>query len=439
MQMTGLAEQWNAQIADSKRLLPGEPGWLDALRKTGAEAFRRNGLPHRKVEDWKYTSLKLLEARSARLAEAGDVHATDIQLEWPEPVLKAESCLLHMLNGRLHGTPDIPGNISVAALGQALAADTHPWLCEMLESLEVDPPSRAFSALNTSTLGEGLVVHVPANTDGGTLVLQWAFDDASPARLFNTRVAIRLEAGARLNLVEQFESASGHNHALNLVTQVRVGRGAQLNVVRVQQAHEDSALITRTECDVAAEGRFECSSFDLGGGLVRHDCHPRLLGDGATAQINGAFVMDGTQHVDHHVFADHVSGNTHSGQFFRGVLSGRSRGVFNGKARICEGADGSTVRQSNANLLLSDHAEIDTKPELEIYADEVEASHGATVGQLDEDAVFYLRSRGLDEEQARGLLMGAFCKAVLDETTWCPAPINEAIARFIEDKLSAQV
>lgn len=433
--MSALAEQWNSQLVALNSADESMPSWVGVLRRAGGEAFARHGLPHRKVEDWKYTSLKLLEARSARLAERGEAGSAHESFAWPEALPVDGAPVVRLLNGRPTGIPDSIASITVSSLSEALTNGKQPWLREMLESLEINRPSLAFSALNTSTLGDGLLVHVPANTDGGTLALQWAFDDQAPARLFNTRVTIRLEAGARLNIVEQFESPAAHNHALNLLTQVRVGRGAQLNTIRVQNEHDECALVTRTECDVAAEGYFETSSFDLGAGLARHDCQPRLIGEGAKAQVNGVFALGGSQHVDHHVYADHVSADTHSGQFFRGVLDGRSRGVFNGKARICEGADGSTVRQSNANLLLSDHAEIDTKPELEIYADEVEASHGATVGQLDEDAVFYLRSRGLDEELARGLLMGAFCKAVLDQATNCPASLGEAIAERIDRAL----
>ncbi|MDH3941208.1 MAG: SufD family Fe-S cluster assembly protein, partial [Xanthomonadales bacterium] len=149
-------------------------------------------------------------------------------------------------------------------------------------------------------------------------------------------------------------------------------------------------------------------------GLVRHEFSSRLAGPGASAGFDGAFVLDRKRHVDNHISVDHASAGCSSSQFFRGVLGGKSRGVFNGKALIRPGADGSSVRQSNANLLLSGLAEVDTKPELEIYADEVEASHGATVGQLDEEAVFYLRSRGLSDPMARRLLTAAFCHAVTD-------------------------
>lgn len=433
--MSSLAEKWNVEISDALSGKSGEPEWIEQLRRKGAEALSESGLPHRKVEDWKYSSLKLLEARSHRLVPDGmDSPVSDI--EWPAPVSKDQTATLRFLNGQLHaGLPSRP-EIEIVSFEEAVnGSENDSWLREMLESLPIEGAALAFSALNTSVLGQGVVIRVPENTDGGTLLLQWAFDNAAPAMLFNTRIVVVLEEGALLSLVDQFDGRNDLSHALNLVTQVRVGRGASLNHVRVQNESAETALITRTQCDVHAKGKYQTSSFDWGAGWVRHDTLVRLLDDEANCSVNGAFVLSGEQHLDHHVFVDHVAGGSHSSQFFRGVLDGSSQGVFNGKARICKGADGSSIRQSNANLLLSAMAEIDTKPELEIYADEVEASHGATVGQLDEDAVFYLRSRGLSEEAARTLLMSAFCKAVIDQCHDLPDALAEEIAARIDGVL----
>jgi Fe-S cluster assembly protein SufD len=435
-----LAEKWTAEIAEPFPEQKDMPGWLADLRQAGAAAFAKYGLPHRKVEDWKYTSLKLLEARSHRLMKDGGTTSLAKGLQWPNPLVEDEYTALRLLNGRLETDFTAPGGVEILSLDDALAADEHQHrLKEMLESLPISGPARAFSALNTSMLGEGIVIRVPAGIDGGNVLLQWSFDDQPPAMMFNSRVVIFLEEGASLTLVEQFESEHAGAHALNLVSQATIGKGATLRHIRVQQEPDDVALITRSECDVHQAGEYQSSSFDFGGGLVRHDSPVRLHGAGAKGDVNGAFMLAGSRHLDHHVFVDHVGGESHSSQFFRGVLGDRSRGVFNGKARICQGADGSTIRQSNANLLLSPLAEINTKPELEIYADEVEASHGATVGQLDEDTVFYMRSRGLDETQARALLTSAFCKAVLDQTTDLPASLVKEIANRMDSAMSELV
>ena len=438
--MTSLADQWTNQLAGRLEDGSGEPAWLGDVRRSGAAAFKRYGLPHRKVEDWKYTSLKLLEARSHALFEDARAERPSSEVQWPELLVSEDCAVVRMLNGSPQPGLDADGPIDIVPLAQALAGgDRSPWLREVLQSLAIDRPARAFSALNTSMLGEGLVIDVPADSDGGTLMLQWSFDDRPPAMLFNARVVIRLAKGASLTLVEQFESPAAHSHGLNLVSQIQVGEGARLNHLRLQQEADEAALILRSECQVLKDGHYASHAFDWGGGLVRHDTRPSLLQPGAEADVNGAFVLDGSRHLDHHVFVDHAAGPSRSSQFFRGVLGGHSRGVFNGKARIQQGADGSTVRQSNANLLLSTMAEIDTKPELEIYADEVEASHGATVGQLDEEAVFYMRTRGLSDEQARAMLTSAFCKAVLERITDLPVSLVKEIADRMEKALGKLV
>ena len=431
--MSELAHMWRSQLSERDQVDGAGPAWLKALRASGAETFAAHGLPHRKVEDWKYTSLKLLEARSQKLAEADGL---PLEMSWPEP-LAGDACpVVRLANGRAGSLPSGTNDVEIDVLADVLRDDpAAAWARNMVESLEIGGAARAFAALNTSMLGPGLAVRVPAGCDAGTLMLQWAFGADAPAQLFNSRVLIRLEAGASMTLLEQFQTAAEHKHALNLVMQVHLEEGAVLRHLRLQQEPETAALIERTECDVGRDSHYSLTTLDLGGGLVRHDTLVELAEPGAQADVNGVFVIGGTGHVDHHVLVDHATGPSRSGQFFRGVLGGRSRGVFNGKAKIRPGADGSSVRQSNANLLLSPLAEIDTKPELEIYADEVEASHGATVGQLDEDAVFYLRARGIDEEQARGMLTGAFCKAVLERSEDIPESIQSGIGGRVENAL----
>jgi Fe-S cluster assembly protein SufD len=196
--------------------------------------------------------------------------------------------------------------------------------------------------------------------------------------------------------------------------QAALAERAVLTHVRLQQCAAHSLLFTRTEVDQGARSEYRHTGLDLAGGLSRHDLHARLLGPGAHSEINGAYLPSGRSHVDTQLAIDHRAPNCSSSQFYRGVLKDRGRAVFRGRVHVWSGADGTEARQSNANLLLSPHAEVDTKPELEIEADEVIASHGATVGQLDESAVFYMRSRGLNEVMARQLLTGAFCQAVID-------------------------
>ena len=410
--MNEFSQQLAADLPQDGR--PG-PEWVRALRDGAAKQFQTHGLPTRKDEAWKYTGLGVLELGGTRLATEAETTADS----FPAPVIEAEHPV-GMLDGRmLELTGKLPTGVTLLPLEEALSAGI-TGLQDLLESL---PPSKqkqlssdGFSALNTATLENGVVIHVAANVDGGQFLLNWSTTDAGAdddARLFNSRVCMMLEAGAKLELIEQFESQN--SNTTNLVLQADLGKGATLQHIRLQQESHDAGLITRTEVAQQADSEYRYFGFDLGGGLVRHDLHCRLLGSAAKASLNGAYLLDGRRHVDNHAKVDHMAPGGFSEQYFRGVAGDNGKAVFNTAVYVHPGADGTEAKQSNANILLSKRAEIDTKPELEIYADEVVASHGATVGQLDEQAVFYLRSRGLSEEKARQILTTAFCQSVSDK------------------------
>jgi Fe-S cluster assembly protein SufD len=404
------------------------PGWAASLRKVAAGQFGEHGLPTKRDEAWKYTSLRVLEHRGLQLS-AGAIPEADVNA-FPAPLPGAD-CQARMLDGHLLGLDgELPEGVTVLPLSEALARDTEG-LRPVLESLDEQQfgSAHGFSALNTALLDAGLVVHVAANTDGGRLSLNWAAGPQSGTLLSNSRVCLLLDKGARLELVEQFESPNAASS--NIVLQAQLGEGASLQHVRFQQEQEKAALITRTVVTQHSGSEYAHFGFDLGGGLVRHDLHATLTGEGAKATLAGAYLLDGERHVDNHARVDHAAPGCTSEQFFRGVAGGSSRAVFNTAVRVHEGADGTEARQSNANILLSPLAEVDTKPELEIYADEVVASHGATVGQLDEQAVFYLRSRGLSDHAARQMLTTAFCRSVSDRLD------DPALAEVISERMMA--
>jgi Fe-S cluster assembly protein SufD len=426
--MNEFSQQLAADLSqDSKP----RPEWVRALRDGAADQFRTHGLPTRKDEAWKYTGLGVLEQRGLRLSKETDT----FESSFAEPVIEAEH---HgrMLNGRLlELNGEAPVGVTLLSLDDALGKSI-TGLQELLESL---PPSKqkqlssdGFSALNTATLENGVVIHVAADVEGGQFLLNWSTSNSGAegdARLFNSRVCIILEAGARLELVEQFESQNANT--TNVVFQADLGEGASLQHIRLQQESHDAGLITRTEVKQQSDSDYSYYGFDLGGGLVRHDLHCSLLGSAAKAGLNGAYLLDGSRHVDNHARVDHMAPGGFSEQYFRGVAGDSGKAVFNTAVYVHPGADGTEAKQSNANILLSKRAEIDTKPELEIYADEVIASHGATVGQLDEQAVFYLRSRGLSEEKARQLLTTAFCRSVSDKLA--DRKLSEAISQRMMD------
>jgi len=374
-------------------------GHLEGLRAAGAAAFQANGLPDRRVESWRYTPLRGLEAG----VEGRDTVA-------PEFLLAGDT-----------------DGLEIQALPAALEAD-RPGLADLLASLGTGHPAQSFSALNNAALNQGLYVRVAAGVDAGRLEWLWR---AVAGAWVHSRVCLVLEPDSRLEVFERFGPEL--QTSLNVVTQVQLQEGARLVHARLQAGHVAPALVTRIEITQAARSAFEYTGLDLDGQLVRHDLRAQLQGSDAACMMNGAYLPRGTSHVDNHLDVEHRAPGCVSHQFFRGVLDDRARAVFNGRVHVHRGADGTEARQANANLLLSRYAEVDTKPELEIEADEVVASHGATVGQLDEEAVFYLRSRGLDEDQARQLLTAAFCRAVLDRMG--AGPSREALSAALSGAL----
>ena len=433
--MSELSSQLAADLPENTGV---RPQWLKDIRETGAEQFRTHGLPTRKDEAWKYTGLGALGLAEVQLATAANTPANG--RTQPSPL--ADSGLqLNLLDGQfLKQTGDVPAGITVLPMAEALGAGVNG-LQVLLESLSVRQAKGAsghgFSALNSATLDSGVVIHVAAGTDAGRLSLIWSTSHGEKPLLFNSRICVILDRGARLELLEQFESIDDNANTCNIVMQVDLGKESNLQHIRFQQETDTSVLITRTEVSQQAESEYAYFGFDLGGGLVRHELHASLLGEGAKSGINGAYLLDGNRHVDNHTRVDHFAGGGFSDQYFRGVASDSGRAVFNTAVCVHPGADETEARQSNANILLSARAEIDTKPELEIYADEVIASHGATVGQLDELAVFYMRSRGLSEQDARQLLTTAFCKSVSDKLA--DPVLSEVISQRMMDVMPQAV
>jgi Fe-S cluster assembly protein SufD len=407
--MTELNQQLLQQVRSRQS---GEDGWLAALRLHGADRFESLGLPHNRVEDWKYTSLRALQRSQPGLASVTGQTALPSALPLPGRQVR-------MLDGRLVESGDghagdTAMGVSVGELNPASARHADD-LKAVLESLPLESDGSGFSALNTAVLENVLVIRVEAGHDAGRVNLQWAASDTSAGHIGNARLCVLLAEGASMELVEHYPENAG-GAVFNTVIQCQLERNSNLAHYRLQEQHAASTLVTRSRVLQSEDSRYTYQGLDLGGLLVRHDIEVLLSGSGSRCELDGAYVLDGRRHVDNHLTIDHVAPDTTSGQFFRGVLADRGRAVFNGRVHILAGADGSEARQSNANMLLSPHAEVDTKPELEIHADEVVASHGATVGELDENALFYLRSRGLSEAGARRILTDAFCVAALERS-----------------------
>ena len=363
-------------------------------RHQALERFLARGLPSTREEDWKYTALDSLEQAEWHVPE----HAPEaVEAEdYPGAVLKFS-------NGRLAGgSPQALHAYSLAA-----HVDTAP----VLQTLGTFAGDAALTQINSALWQDGLWLHLPAGQKAAPLFVVHHASEADA--MLHVRNLIVLEAGAEAVLVEHYRGLPNLSYWHNGVTEIVLGEGARLSYITLT---EESASATHTGLTVvqqARDSRYQAVSVSLGGRLVRRDSRVNLNGNGAKCQLDGLFIADARRHVDQHLHVEHAAPHTTSRQTWRGIAAGRGRGIFDARVVVQPGAQQADALQSSRNLLLSPYAEIDVKPQLEIHADDVKCGHGATVGQLDEAQVFYLRSRGISADDARALLLRGFAAEAL--------------------------
>jgi len=404
--------------------------WLDAARQQNRAAFAAGGLPDTRVEAWKYTALRALgQRRFAAVDAEAQTHAVD-PAAWALPGINGVR--LVFVNGEfradLSRLDPLPAGLNVLPLSQALQGHAEPLRFSL--SRHYGDVGDAFAQINAAHARDGVVLRVDARAKIGVPV-QLVFVAAAAAAdvAWHVRNVIELGEAAELTLIEQHIGSGEPTQLATQLSDIELAEGSQLNHTVLQQAADRTSLIRRSAMRLHAHARATLHVLELGGALVRHDLRADLIGDHAQFHSRGVFMPRARQHIDTQLAIRHQARNTTSTSTWRGVASDRARGVFRGAMLVAPGADGSDANLSNKNLLLSPSAEIDTKPELEIYADEVKAAHGATVGQLDERALFYLRSRGISMAEARALLTAAFCRAMLDDLP------NEALREHLSTQL----
>jgi Fe-S cluster assembly protein SufD len=393
--------------------------WLDERRKRGMELFEQLGFPTIRSEDWKYTRVKAVENALLRTASAtcSGLDRDDVE---PYLVPSLDAYRLVFVNGRfepaLSTRPSaLPDGATIASLAQVLEGSAAH--AESHLGLYADPAANGFAALNTAFMADGGFVHVPRGValDKPVQLLFLATEQQGDPVLIQPRNLIVADELARVDVIETYAALGNGAYFTNAVTEAAVAANASVQHFRLQKEGQRAHHIATVEAKQARDSRFASHAVSFGALLARVDINARLTGEGAECVLNGLYRADGRQHVDFHTSIDHVVPHCSSREYYKGILDGRARGVFNGKVYVHPGAQRTDSAQKNDNLLLSRHAEIDTKPQLEIYADDVKCAHGATVGQLQAEAVFYLRSRGLDADAARNLLVFAFANEVLQQ------------------------
>jgi Fe-S cluster assembly protein SufD len=393
--------------------LPGDP----RQREAAADAFRRAGLPGatsgRREEAWKYTSLR--PVAEAAFHEALTPLAGDSALLASLPAIDVPRIVF--VDGRFR--PELSA-LPVALRFTSFADDAR-------FGRLARPDSEPLVALNTMLAEDGALLSVPEGMDAGMLLLASIGTDAAGATAFHPRHAITLERGARLTVIELAQGNGVYLH--NPVTEIRVAEDAVLTHVRVQDESLAAFHLSTVYAEIAERGTYDSFALNLGARVARTEVHAHLAGSKAITHLNGAQLLGGVQHADFTTVVRHDAPSCTSRQTVKNVLAGRSQGVFQGRIEVARVAQKTDGYQMNQALLLSPDAEIDTKPELEIFADDVKCSHGATVGELDADQLFYLRSRGIPDPEARSILVRAFLAEALD------AVGNEKVRAVLERKV----
>ncbi|HEX5951606.1 MAG TPA: Fe-S cluster assembly protein SufD [Rhodanobacteraceae bacterium] len=415
--------------------LPGSGlAWLDETRRDALQAFIDRGLPEARNELWKYTALRALQQR-AYAPRDEDAASRSV----PDDLLRLDGCegpRAVFVNGAfradLSRLGDLQDGITLQPLSEALRHQSEP--LRFLLAARADDDEDGLTLLNRALAADGLIVRV---ADGVHAYQPFRVVhvgmSAGSAVAWHLRDLIELGEGASLAVIEHHVGDETSGHLANLVRGVTLRANAQLGWTVVQRASQDATLLRRTDCVLHDDATLDFHALEVGGKLARHELRVDLAGARARFASRGAFVLDGRQHCDSEVLVTHRGRDTLSDSLWRGVAGDRARGVVHGRILVEPGADGSDGSFYNKNLLLSPTAEIDTRPALEIYADEVKANHGATVGQLDEGVLFYLRSRGIPLDVARRMLVRAFCAVTLDGIR--SAPLREFCEALLAEQL----
>lgn len=422
-------EFYLARFADIERQKPGGERWSDEIRRAAIARFGELGFPTTRDEEWRYTSVEPIA--KLPFAPGGENGVADTQID---ELGEIAANRLVFINGhfsaKLSRLAKLPGGVIVSSLAAAMSDSREK--VEPYWARHARYQEQSFVALNTALMDDGAFLFVP---EGAVLdaPVHFLFISSAPdeATVAHPRNLIVLEKDSQASVAESYLNFDRTVYFTNAVTEIAVGEGAVLDHYKVQLESEKAFHVATHQAHLGRGANFSSHSIALGGALARNDVNASLDGEGGECTLNGLYLTYAQQHVDNHTRIDHVKPQCVSRELYKGIMSGKSRGVFNGKIYVHKTADKTDARQTNKNLLLSEEAWIDTKPQLEIYNNDVKCSHGSTIGQLDEDALFYLRARGIDPRAAIGLLTQGFAADITGRIKSAP------VARWV-DKLLAE-
>jgi Fe-S cluster assembly protein SufD len=394
------------------------PSWLKDIRAAAIRRFAESGFPSHRDESWRFTHLRPLLSHD--FASAAEYSPNGLSARVLDNVSFPDTDALRLVfvNGQyaadLSPLRQSKGGLEIDSLRRALDSDVS-WIKAHLAKF-ADVSGNPFVALNTSNVRDGAVIRIPkGHILAEPVHLLFVSTKGAAPVASHPRVLIVAESGAQATIIESYVSYDSDVYFTNAVTEIVVGESANINHHKLQRESERAYHVATVHAQVGANARFKTDSISLGGALVRNDVVAVLDGEFSETTMNGLYMGHGHQHVDNHTVIEHVKPNCVSHELYKGILTGRAKAVFNGRIHVHPDAQKTDAKQSNRCLLLSEDAQVNTNPQLEIYADDVKCTHGAAVGQLDENAVFYLQSRGIAESEAKDMLVYAFANSVIDK------------------------
>jgi len=432
-----------------------QPDWLKNLREKAFRYFTENGFPVVQSEEWKYTNIAPMAKENFLLAELSEAATDDIKTENLEIEIdsapaapktfdfifeESKASVLIFSNGvfdKEASKLDDLQSATILSFSEAVADEKYAEIFQAKLGNLVDSEKNGFTALNTAFIGEGVFIYLPKNSKIES-PMQLLFTTDEGVVSF-PRILIVAESFAEATIVETYNRSDETKYLTNAVVEISVADEAKIKHFRVQRESHQAFHISNTAAEVGRGSVYDTTAINLGARLSRHDVLMKFNAEGGEAFVDGLYFLGESQHHDTHSVIKHDVPNCTSHQTYKGILNDKSRGVFNGKVFVAVGASGTDGYQSNKNLLLSNEARVDTKPQLEIFNDDVKCSHGATVGQLEEEELFYLLSRGLNDNLARNLLTYGFAEEIINkiEIESIKKQLDEAVLNRLNVNLEA--
>ena len=413
--MTALAASYQQQFESKTARLPA---WLNEIQAQAFAAYNTQGLPTRKTEQWKYSNLEALKSQSYQFSD----------MRFKE---NTESEHVQIIDGEVAIPNALPSGVQILSLSDALTS----YQAQLQQLLSKSKPSaHCFENINRALMQQGLVVVIEQDTLlEKPLTLEICHQQANTAH--QLAIFYLVAAGAKAMVVENYHGAQDSNYFINQSSHVLLEQNANLTHIKVIEEGADSHHISKLNAVQQRASTLCCHSFAFNGGLVRSDIESDLMESESHIEMNGLYVTSAKQHVAHYTKVNHLCPHASSDELYKGVLGGASQAVFNGTVYVEKDAQKTNAAQQNKNLLLSKQAEIDTKPQLEIYADDVKCAHGATVGQLEEKALFYLQSRGISKAEAVSLLINGFAGDLIEKLGDAHVHLKEKLHQRLENYL----